>query len=733
MHNSLFLRPLLREMNAHPLVRERRDAHRLVMADPAAQAGAGEITLAGTWRVEAPLPALREDAEDFLRRLGVTVEATAAQGVTFRLAPDLGARDCRMTVGAEAVLVEGGGTAGLWAGWAWLEFEMLSRRGPFLPTGIVTRRAGWEVQISQGPWGGNYSVPDFSPEYLSDDCFRLYAHYGITSMMIYGDLLCYTQSAILPELNHPDAAAHRAMLQDAARRAAAYGIQFSYLVVGPKLRAGHPVFQAHPHARGTGTAPDGLFFLCSGDETVLAFYREALGSLFRDVPELAGAILIVAEESFYHCKMWRSWATAPCPRCAPLDTEDALVRLLDPIQDAIHAANPTAYVAVWPYTTTHWEHPDRVPLIRQLPDGMAFFLAIEKDQDYHKDGYRKQVWDYSIDFTGPSDDMRVASATCREEGRPLFVKTETGIGLELFQFPYVPALPHLAEKWQRVRDLRPAGVHQSWLFYGMCGSRAEALGLWAAYAPEMPADDFLRRLAVRDFGPEAAHAVLASWRHMSKAVRHLPVIMLNYYYVGPHFLGPCHPLLPEKGMAISPVFDGYLYYLQELGETFAHGHIDETRTCLAIDELAPAAGLPQPLPGESRTGLQILLDEYTAAATAAEQAWQALRAAESLLHTEADRRQYRDECLLTALIYRTLLACRNTAHYLAARDAGDTAAMRRIALDERANALAALPIYQAAPWLDYPMRIDGKYSSAAEMIAEKVRMIEAWDASLATV
>ncbi len=126
-------------------------------------------------------------------------------------------------------------------GLAWLEWEMRTRRGPFLPTGTFTRHAAWPTQISQGPWGGNYSVPDFSPEYLSDDAFRLYAHYGVNSMMIYGDLLCYAQQHD-PARAESRRTARRnlAMLGDAARRAARYGVQFSYVSVGPKLRPDHP-------------------------------------------------------------------------------------------------------------------------------------------------------------------------------------------------------------------------------------------------------------------------------------------------------------------------------------------------------------------------------------------------------------------------------------------------------------------------------------------------------------
>jgi hypothetical protein len=322
--------------------------------------------------------------------------------------------------------------------------------------------------------------------------------------------------------------------------------------------------------------------------------------------------------------------------------------------------------------------------------------------------------------------MVQCSAACREVGRPLVVKTETGIGLEVIQFPYVPAMQRLADKWQVVRGLKPFAVHQSWLFFGMFNSRAEALGLWVAYAPEMPRDEFLRRLAVRDFGPAAADLAIESWRHMSEAMGRLPVLQFNYYYVGPSFLGPCHPLVPEKGTKLSPVFDAFLFYLQEHGETFAPRYHAETRRCLAIDRIAPTGGLPQPLPGETRDPCAILRDEYGLAAEAAERALECLRRAASLAATESDRRRLREETLLAEAVYRTNRACWNTARWLMARDAGDRGAMAEAARDERRNALDALDVYRAAPWLDYPMRLDGQYSAAADMIAEKVRMLDAW-------
>jgi hypothetical protein len=733
MHNSLFIRDLLARTNTDPLRLERRNPHRAVAWDPAARPGPGEFRLEGAWGVDGSVSLdintlIEDDLYDFLARMGVETSPAAPYRIDVRLQPSLGPRACRLECQPDEVAIIGGDLAGLWAGVAWLEWEMRTRRGPILPEGIVEHHAAWPVQISQGPWGGNYSVPDFAPAYLSDDAFRLYAHFGVNNMMIYGDLLCYTDSAILPELSHPDAAHNLEILADAARRAARFGVQFSYVVVGPKLRPDHPVFANHPHTLGSGIdfGSGPIHFLCSSNAQVLAFYEECFTRLFTAVPELAGLTLIIAGESMYHCRMWQGRdGFIPCPRCQPQVQETVIANMLGAVRTSVTTVKPEAYVAAWAYTAWNWDRPDREEFVRQLPDGVAFYHHIEKDQSYRKDGYTKHIWDYSVDFTGPSDDLRRLAPIAREGGNPLFVKTETGIGLEVFQFPYVPGMQRLAEKWQHVRDLTPAGVQQSWLFFGMCGSRAEELGLWAAYRPEMSAEDYLRAMAVRDFGPAAAEAVVAAWAHMSAALGHLPSVILGpCYYIGPSFLGPAHPLVPAVGDAVPEIFDAHLYYLQELEETFSHKTIDVARQCLVMDTLPDTTGCLYLTPDDGSDGWGIVVREYTVAACEAETAWRLLHDAECRAATAMDARNLREESLLTELVYRTFLACENTIRFLLARRDGDREEMRRLALLERDNALAAIPIYAHSPWLDLAERTDGTFNKCVDMLQAKVAWIE---------
>ena len=396
--------------------------------------------------------------------------------------------------------------------------------------------------------------------------------------------------------------------------------------------------------------------------------------------------------------------------------------------EGVRRANPEATVAVWPYS---YFTGDRIELFEAMPKGITMFYTVEKDKMLQKDGYKKSIWDYSADCVGPNDDIPRMARRSRDTGIPLFVKTETGIGLEVFQFPYVPAMQRLAEKWQVVRAQAPAGVQQSWLFFGMFGSRAEELAVWAAYSVK-PADQFLREMAARDFGPDAVETVFKAWQSMSHAVGQIPCLTLTTYYVGPSFLGPCHPLVPKPGTSIPDVFSAHLFYLQEMEATFSVKQIDEAKLCLVMDALPDTVRAIGVVPDDSNSdGWNLVLRDYTRAAEEAAQGCSLLDSAVILSSTDADARNLTEERHLARLFACTLRACENTLRFLMARrdlehtgDPKHHAEMRRVARIERENALVALPIYEACPWLDLSDRIDGRFSHCADMIQEKVRWID---------
>ena len=730
MHNSIWIRDLLRNTNNDPLHRKRRDPHLGINFDDGVRCGRGEFRLEGAWGVshgDAPgMAELAEDLADFLGKMGVEVSETGSHMFGLEMDGDIPKGEFRLSITPNKIEISSLDVGGLWAGAAYLEREMSARRGPVLSTGEITRKPSWGIQISQSPWGSNYLVPDLSPEYLSDDAFRLLAHYGINGMTIYGDILFFVKSGILPELDHPEHEENVKILRDATERAAKYGISLYWVPVLPKLAEDHPVFINHPEIRGSrlGTPPGRkrIFTLCSSQEKSLAFYSEFWEGVFREVPLLGGLIMIVGGESYYHCYMRPAGEDLEdpkgtnCPHCRNMGAERVVADFAGNTSSAVHRVKPDAVVVAWPYSAFRWSSDfDQIGLIESLPGDVGLHSEIDKDHFMKKEGYTKRIWDYSVDFTGPSDRIIAQSRACRSRGLGFFVKTETALGLEAIHMPYVPCLNRLGEKWQNVMSLGPNGVLQAWMFFGMFGSRAEELGWWARWRPEVAVEEVLGTIASRDFGP-AAERVLTAWELMSGAVSHLPCI--PPYFNGPWFLGPAHPLLFDEG--VPDEFMGALYFLQENEVSLSRARLD-TMDSLVLESLpeSPRSWLFNNETGED--DWDAFMAEVDRSLKLSREAFESISPAGDMVLSRGDRARLCEEAAHVEFFYRTMLSVRNALGFLLAKSGEERTPFAR---DELENARSATHLYEEAPWLDLSLRRDAGFPSSIRMLNAKIEILE---------
>ncbi|MBN2151832.1 MAG: hypothetical protein JW839_10325 [Candidatus Lokiarchaeota archaeon] len=752
LHNSLLIRDFLKRRNANPVCIERRAVHRSVCRFPLPEDRTGVVALDGCWDFVVDdgvdgASELRRDAVDFLTKCGATIQPLSPRKVTVAVDGSIPPGAYHLAAADGSIAITASSTSGAWAGWLGVEKEITNRHQLCIGKSDVTFRPAWGVQISQAPFGSNFLVPDLSEEFLSDDAFLMLAHLGCNGMSIYGDWLLYVESNIFPELNHPDYERNVAMLKAATERAARYGISLFYVPVSPKLVSGHPVFQSHPQARGARLARGSrkgegeLHCLCSSSGESLAFVAETWGKLFEAVPLLGGLILIVGGESYYHCFMSPDKRNATdgtpvlaktnCAACGKQKPEAVVSKLVGVTADAVHRSSPAAVVAAWPYSAARWSaDPYQVDLINALPGGASFLSEIDKDQWIHKEraGYSKLIWDYSIDYTGPSDRIVEQAATCRGRGVPLLVKSETALGLEFIHVPYVPCLDRLAEKWANVRSLHPSGVLQSWMFFGSFGSRAEELGWWYCWRPELAADAILEHIAARDFGKASCH-VRRAWVELSEATGHLPCI--PPYFLGPFFLGPAHPLLPRAGAEVPEGFKGALYYKQEHEASLSSARIGE-REPLVFNALPDYPNQWGFIADDLARSWEVFIAELERAMLASKLAHEAMGAAIDCLGALAPdhRRNVEEEALLVEYMHRTFVTCFNTMSFLMARDrtgpVQDGQSARKaveIAVAELENTRRARALYERAPWLDLGFRLEGDFPPWNEMLVAKEKIL----------
>ncbi|WP_409342807.1 hypothetical protein [Paenibacillus sp. MBLB4367] len=738
MHNSLLIRERLIQTNNSELHRSRRNPHRFIRKlNRAAGLAPGELELAGSWSVtfESGYPGLEEaadDLRDYLAQGGIAADEPADGQVILRIDGSIPAGGFRRTVEATSVRIDASDMRGIWAGVVYTERELAVRGEPVLLEGELLRQPAWRMQISQAPFGSNYLVPDLTPDYLGDDAFRLLAHYGVNGMTIYGDWLLYVKSETYPELNCPEYEQNIAVLRDAAERAMKYGVQLYYVPVSPKLAHDHPLFLRVPEARGARIHPGlkkdakPIHNLCSSHDETLAFHGEVMANLFKEVPQLGGLGLIIGGESYYHCFMRPDRRGLPdgqrtnCPRCAAYTAEQAVNGLLKATAEAVKRHHPHAPVMAWPYSAFIWSgDPAQLGLLEEMDERVALLNTIDKDQWAQKEGYRKLIWDYSIDYTGPADNLLKQAEILNRRGMELFVKTETALGLECIQYPYFPSLGRLADKWRNVASMKPSGVLQSWMFYGMWGSRAEELGWWSAWRPDKPTEEVIAAIATRDFG-DIGPQMVRVWERFSEAASRFPYIPT--YFTGPEFIGPAHPLFFGGEAEKREEFQALLYYLQENEETFSKTVV-EVRHSLVMEEI-PYSRIRGVLKADDEEAyFTVFMNEFRQALSASKEAVYILAG----IPEPADpnvRAALAEEQQLCELIYRTFLSTVNAFTFLSHKETGDTAGMLQVAESEIGNARAARRLFEQSPWLDLSLRVDGKYPSSLRMIDAKIAIME---------
>ena len=122
----------------------------------------------------------------------------------------------------------------------------------------------------------------------------------------------------------------------------------------PSCPSDHPVFQAHPNARGASQHGHDIRSLCASDPETLKFIADSWADVFRRVPELGGMVTIIGGEGFYHCYMRAGKDGPDCPRCREREPEDVVAGLTNAVFRAVRKVKPEAELLAWPYSAFIW-------------------------------------------------------------------------------------------------------------------------------------------------------------------------------------------------------------------------------------------------------------------------------------------------------------------------------------------------------------------------------------------
>ncbi|OGD21641.1 MAG: hypothetical protein A2W03_17015 [Candidatus Aminicenantes bacterium RBG_16_63_16] len=698
---------------------------------------AGEFLIDGEWSVRAagkhddPGPFALQEIRSFFRDAGgfALAEKPTMREFVLRVEGRAGDRlegdGYSLTAADGRVEITSPTWRGVLYGVFYLEQLLLERGMPALKPMSITRRPDFDVRMF-GDVYGTFTVSGLRINRpVNRDTFSALSRFGANATFTFVNLTDYLDGSVYPELGNPDREKNLAELARLANLCRSVGLDLYLDAYNPKLPSNHPVFLAHPNARGASQHGHDIRSLCPSDPGTLRFIADSWADVFRRVPALGGMVTIIGGEGFYHCYMRAGKDGPDCPRCRNRAAEDVVADLTNAVFRAVRKVKPDAELLAWPYSAFVWsKDPYQLGLIEKLDPGIQLVSEIDKDHLYQKEGYVKNIWDYSIDFLGPSDRFRAMKTAVEKRGLKLCSKTETSVSLEFHSIPYIPCLQRWGERLDVIRAQRPASIYYAYDIAGFTRSRSEELAGRLSWEPAGTAAEEILKIARRDFGPEAAGGVIEGWRLFSEAVGHCPHLTHSYYR-GPSFIGAAQPLMLNEENMPEKLF-GRFFYLAEEDLSEGTGQALKLRPIYTENiKISPAeiADMDKAVK---------LWEEGVAAIESARAKVPAPYLEE--FQKEADLGAY----LLT--VFRAIAAGNHfftlRAEYAGltkgpeisegdrARAAAALREMEKTAAADTENARQALAIARRDPRLDFSIRLDLDYPPLTEMIEARIRFQE---------
>ncbi len=316
-------------------------------------------------------------------------------------------------------------------------------------------------------------------------------------------------------------------------RAARHGIRVFLYLNEPRAMPLN-FYERHPELKG---APRGDHAaLCTSHPEVAEHLTDAVASICRAVPDLGGFFTITASENPTNC--WSHGDGAKCPRCGQRPAPEVIAEVNALFWRGIQRAGTAAALIAWDWG---WNDGWAPEAISRLPQGVSFMSVSEWRLPIERGGVKTEVGEYSISAVGPGPRARRHWEVARQRGLTCLAKIQAGNTWELSSVPYIPAVANVA---QHAENLHRLGVTRQMLGWTLGGFPSPNLEVVGAVTDTGSADEAMRRVAGRRYGPALAPLVIQAWQQLSVAFSEFPYHG-GVVYNGPQQMGPANLLWRE--------------------------------------------------------------------------------------------------------------------------------------------------------------------------------------------
>ena len=292
--------------------------------------------------------------------------------------------------------------------------------------------------------------------------------------------------------------------------------------------------------------------LCTSNEDVRNWIRDALTHIFTEVPELGGVFTISGSENLTYCNSHGNWQQ--CPRCREKSGEEVIADANALIAEGVHRASPDAKVIIWDWGWNR--HGIATNVIEKLPDDVWLMSVSEWALPIERGGIRTTIGEYSISAVGPGPRAQEHWRAAKEKGMKTAAKVQFNCTWEIAAVPFVPVMDLVAEHCSNLAEKDMDGFLLSWTLGGYPSPNLEIPQLFDR-KPVPSKEQVLDQLALQRYGEKGAPLARNAWTIMSNAYREYPFTGSVVYYA-PAQVGPAN-LLREKASGFRATMSGLPY------------------------------------------------------------------------------------------------------------------------------------------------------------------------------
>lgn len=336
-------------------------------------------------------------------------------------------------------------------------------------------------------------------------------------------------------------------LRSLVTRARKHGIGI-YLYLNEPRAMTLPFFDTFPHLKGVIEGDHAT--LCTSHPDVHKYLTDAVASICRAVPDLAGFFTITGSENLTNC--WSHSGGANCPRCGKRSPGEVIGELNSLLHDGIRKSGSAAQLIAWDWG---WADGWVQEIIDRLPTGVALMSVSEWSIPIERGGVKSVIGEYSISTVGPGPRATKHWEMARKRGLKTIAKIQAGNTWELSATPYIPAVQNVAQHAANLRGAQVNGLMLGWTLGGYPSPNLEVVSEIGRNATLTPTEA-MKVVARRRFGPHLAPSVVKAWHEFSVAFSEFP--FGGGLYSTPMQAGPSN-LLWEKATGYGATMVGFPY------------------------------------------------------------------------------------------------------------------------------------------------------------------------------